>query len=70
MRSVADIIEELGGVTALARALGHRWPTTVQGWKSRGVIPSRQVSAVLKAANTLGKPLSAADLFPAEDAAA
>ena len=64
-RKVSDVIDYLGGVTVLSRELGHRWPTTVQGWKSRGVIPSRQIPNVLAAAKRLNKPLEASDFFEA-----
>jgi hypothetical protein len=58
-----SIIERLGGVRPLARLLGHRNPTTVQGWADRGVIPSRQQQAVLIAARNSGVALTPADFF-------
>lgn len=60
----AEIIEHLGGTSVLSRSLGHRWPTTVQGWKTRGIIPIDQAPAVIEAAHRLKKPLSHADFFP------
>lgn len=53
------IIEQLGGISRLARALGHRNPTTVQGWKARGTIPVRRIPEVMEAARRLGMELSA-----------
>jgi hypothetical protein len=49
MTQAERIIGMFGGVTALSRALGHKHPTTVQGWKARGFIPSPQHNAVLTA---------------------
>jgi argininosuccinate lyase len=57
------IIERFGGISALARALGHRHPTTVQGWKQRGVIPARRQADVLAAAKAQNLTLSAEDFF-------
>lgn len=69
MRTRVDfIIERFGGLTALAKALGHEHPTTVQGWKGRGVIPSRHIPKIIEVARGRGIQLSAADFF--EDAAA
>lgn len=57
------VIRMFGGMTALAKALGHGHPTTVQGWKDRGVIPSRQIPFVLEAAKREGLNVSVADFF-------
>ena len=57
------IIEKFGGLTALANALGHRYPTTVQGWKERGSIPSKRQGEVLAAARRLNVPVSPADFI-------
>ena len=54
----------------MARALGHRHASTVQGWKERGVIPARRANEVLDAARSLGIDLEPADFFdlpPASD---
>jgi len=59
------IIARFGGLTKLARALGHEHPTTVQGWKKRGVIPARQQGKVLDAATANGVALEPADFFKA-----
>ncbi len=65
MGTVENIIAKFGGLTALATALGHRHPTTVQGWKARGVIPARQQARILAAARERGIELSPADFFDA-----
>ncbi len=57
------IIEKFGGISALARALGHRHPTTVQGWKDRGVIPAKRQGDVLNKARELGKDVKPDDFF-------
>lgn len=36
---VDALVRRFGGLTAMARALGHAHPTTVQGWRERGAIP-------------------------------
>lgn len=46
----AKIIEKFGGLSALAKALGHKNSSTVQGWKERGLIPQKKWGAVLEAA--------------------
>ncbi len=63
MRPAERIIEKFGGISAMAQALGHRHPTTVQGWKERGYIPARQQNEVLRAARDLGIDLAPADFF-------
>ena len=63
MNPAERIIECFGGISALARALGHRHPTTVQGWRQRGVIPARRQADVLAAARAQNLALSAEDFF-------
>lgn len=63
MTHVEIIIERFGGMTALARALGHKNPTTVQGWKVRGIIPARQQRELLDLAKRTSVPLEPADFF-------
>ena len=63
MTPAQRIIASFGGVTALARALGHRSPTTVQGWKQRGLIPARRQQQVLDIAQALGISLTPGDFF-------
>jgi hypothetical protein len=55
------IIDKFGGVYPLSRALGHRNPTTVQGWLSRGFIPPRQHEPIWEAAKRESVELSLAD---------
>ena len=43
----AQIIDARGGIRPVARKLGHRNHTTVQGWRDRSRIPLEHVSAVL-----------------------
>lgn len=62
MNNIEPVIEMFGGITALARALGHKYPTTVQGWKKRGKIPEKQRASVLKAAKANGIELKSSDL--------
>jgi len=69
MDTVSEIIGRFGGLHAMARALGHRYPTTIQGWKQRGVIPARQQRAVLEAAKAAGIHLSAAEIVGSSEAA-
>lgn len=59
------IIEKFGGISQLAKALGHEHPTTVQGWKARGRIPAKQQDVVLKLAREKGIDLDPADFFRA-----
>jgi hypothetical protein len=63
MKPAERIIARFGGITALAKALGHRNPTTVQGWKERGFVPVRQIGAVVRAGQSLDPPLSHAEFF-------
>ncbi len=63
MTYVDHIIERFGGLTGLSKALGHKNPSTVQGWRERGTIPSRQQSHVLAAAADKGIEVQPADFF-------
>jgi hypothetical protein len=58
MANHREIIRSLGGIRPLARALGHRNHTTVQGWYERGSIPTDRLNEVLAAA---AKPKIAQD---------
>jgi len=62
------IVARFGGIRSLARVLGHRNPTTVQGWVARGFIPARRQQEVLEAARTAGVALSPADFFASGEA--
>lgn len=43
----AQLIIQRGGIRPVARKLGHRNHTTVQGWVDRNRIPERHREAVL-----------------------
>jgi len=47
MTTPQSIIAKRGGIRPLARALGHRNHTTVQGWWKRNSIPEHHLEAVL-----------------------
>jgi hypothetical protein len=66
MTHAERIIEKFGGINAMARILGHRNPSTVQGWKERGVIPSKQHQAIWQAARGNGIPIDLSE-FAAVD---
>lgn len=63
MNNAERIINKFGGLTALANLLGHKFPTTVQYWKTAGFIPARQQQLVLKAARENDVELEPADFF-------
>lgn len=67
MTPAERIIARFGGPTALARALGHKYPTTVSGWLSRKRIPAWQQDAVLRAARQLNVNVHPEDFFRVED---
>lgn len=66
MNAAEKIINRLGGLTKLSRALGHRNVTTVQGWKIRGVIPARQQAAVVAIALDQKIRFAIEDFIPSE----
>ena len=47
MDSAIDIIRNRGGIRPVARKLGHRNHTTVQGWWERNQIPEARRAEVL-----------------------
>jgi hypothetical protein len=51
---IESVIACFGGMSALSRALGHKNPTTVQGWKLSGRIPAWRRSEIVTAAQRLG----------------
>ena len=67
MTQAQYIIDRFGGNSALARALGHKFPSTVQRWKDSGFIPSRHHQAVLDAARVRGIELTPDDFFQPAD---
>lgn len=62
--SIRAVITDLGGITALARGLGHRNVSTVQGWWERELIPAHRQREVLNYAIEAGIPISAERLIP------
>lgn len=68
--SVRRIVNLFGGLTRLSTGLGHRNPTTVQGWLVRGVVPVRQIPKVIAVGRKLGVELSLDDFFDAPKKAA
>ena len=62
-----QIINAFGGITACSKALGHRNPTTVQGWKESGRIPPWRNHEIIAAAERDGIELP--DDFYSEAAA-
>lgn len=69
MTPAENIIARFGGLTALAKRLGHRNPTTVQGWKDRGVIPARRQLELLEIAKRDGIALAPEDFFRVSESA-
>ena len=64
MTQANHIIELFGGTRSMARILGHRNPTTVQGWKERGTIPTRHHSEILVKGKQNGIEIRPKDFFP------
>jgi hypothetical protein len=62
--SVRAVIIELGGISAVARGLGHKHVTTVQGWWEREIIPAQRMRDVLLLARAQGKNIPADALLP------
>lgn len=65
MVSHSAIIQELGGIRKVARALHHPRHTTVQGWADRDRIPVDHWPDVLSLAKEKGVELDADDLMRA-----
>lgn len=63
------IISKFGGITALSKALGHKFPSTVQGWKERGFIPADRQEEVIAAgrAQAPAIELTGPDFLPSLD---
>lgn len=47
---IEHLIENFGGMSAMARMLGHKNPTTIQGWKQKKRIPDWRIKDVLDVA--------------------
>jgi hypothetical protein len=54
-----NIFEAFGSVSKLAKALGHKNVTTVDGWKRSGKIPGWRKNEIIAAANREGVDLPA-----------
>jgi hypothetical protein len=63
MNAAEHIIETLGGTRKAAALLGLP-ASTVQSWKTAGVIPPRRQRCVLDMAVAAGIPLKAEDFIP------
>ncbi|HEB80222.1 MAG TPA: bifunctional diguanylate cyclase/phosphodiesterase, partial [Rhodospirillales bacterium] len=59
---ILGLMKKFGGMSAMARALGHKYPTTVQGWKDSGAIPHWRFASVIAAAKAHGVELSKEEL--------
>lgn len=68
LSQAARIVAKFGGLTATSKALGHKNPTTVQGWVERGYIPSRRHDELLAAAKRSNVDLKPEDFFASQAA--
>jgi len=64
----SEIIQTLGGIRKVARALNHPRHTTVQGWADRGRIPVDHWPEVLNLARQKGIALDADTMLAATQA--
>ena len=55
MNKAQSLIEAFGGLSSFAQALGHKHPTTVQGWGKSGRIPHWRHDEIFRAAEAAGK---------------
>lgn len=62
--SIRSVITRFGGIQPMAKRLGHRNHTTVQGWWDRETIPALRMPEVLDAASEHGLDISADELVP------
>jgi len=60
--TVSDIVERCGGLTALARELGHKHPTTVQNWSEKNRIPHWRWFELRPVLDRLGVKVSESDV--------
>jgi len=51
---VIDLIERFGGLSKFSSGLGHRHPTTVQGWRDSGHIPPWRLPEINALADSEG----------------
>ena len=57
-------------MTALASALGHKNPTTVQGWKASGFIPPKHHQEIFDIARKRGVEIAPEDFLTVDPVAA
>ncbi len=55
----SDIIDLMGGIRPLAKILGLKHHSIVQGWKSRNSIPLKYIAKILMTAQARKKRLTA-----------
>lgn len=67
---VDQVIAAFGGLSATARALGHKHVTTVDGWKRKRRIPPWRRSEIIAAAEQKGVQLPTEFLEPPANEAA
>lgn len=67
MRTVGEILEELGGVTKVARALGLPI-STVHTWSRKNAVPAWRRDNLVGLARKARKPLAKTELLPSEAA--
>lgn len=70
MNTAKSIIEAFGGLTKMARALGHKHCTTVQGWQKSGNIPDWRRDEIFRAADESGIRGKIEEIIGPEDVAA
>jgi hypothetical protein len=70
MTQAERIIGKFGGINAMARLLGHKNASTVQGWKERGAVPSKQHQAIWQTARTNNIPLDLSEFAAVEESCA
>ncbi|OHC74345.1 MAG: hypothetical protein A3G18_03020 [Rhodospirillales bacterium RIFCSPLOWO2_12_FULL_58_28] len=58
---IEGIIDKFGGMSAMSRAMGHKHPTTIQGWKDSGSIPYWRRGSVMAAVEEEGIILSSGE---------
>jgi len=64
-----QVVDAFGGLSATARALGHRHVSTVHGWLKAGRIPGWRYHEIRQAAERDGVELPAALTSPATEPA-
>ncbi|WP_139226849.1 carph-isopro domain-containing protein [Sphingomonas sp. OK281] len=62
--SIRTIIARFGGIQPMAKKLGHRNHTTVQGWWERQTIPAHRFREVMAAARVNNLAVTVEELVP------